>query len=501
MFFLLSSLVSYSQDTWQVIIENDTLTEVGREVLQIETDLYVANRTRCQPDAQSCVKLLKYDRYGKLIWEAEMPSIKMGNDNVMHLHNSSIIITGRSNDGAIPLKYGFYEIDTSGTILDFTEIILPYESNFNYGSLIKGDTLYMYGTAREDLSEEGINVDALIVTYDLVKDTFSYEYFDYGHDFIDIWDMRMVEDGSILFYSAHRRQEYVGDSLDYVVERIWPNGHRIEIYNVTSNSDGGVSIPQMEYLGDDLLVIHFPNEEWHEKKYPNFRIINLKGDLLYEKRYEFLKQNSVSYVGDIRKTNDGDILICGRYFDKMVSDDDLPLNANAFVSKMSREGEIEWFRHFRQEETDGEPVWSGFSSLLTLSDNGIVAVGNIERSPSDLLIMKLDEDGCFSPDDCGGGVITDVEEVEVEDDSHQIMLFPNPVQRNQPLRIEINKSIKANKVLDLKIMDRNGRNIINQEIYSIDMNVDISMLNNGVYIVVMTDQYGNQLIVEKLIVI
>lgn len=77
---------------------------------------------------------------------------------------------------------------------------------------------------------------------------------------------------------------------------------------------------------------------------------------MFEKRYSYLAQNTVSYVGDIRKTNEGDILICGRYFDKMVTEDDLPLNANAFLSKMSREGEIEWFRHFRQEETDGEPV-------------------------------------------------------------------------------------------------------------------------------------------------
>lgn len=43
--------------------------------------------------------------------------------------------------------------------------------------------------------------------------------------------------------------------------------------------------------------------------------------------------------------------------------------------------------------------------------------------------------------------------------------------------------------------------IINQEINSIDLNVDISMLNNGVYIVVITDQYGRQLTVEKLVVI
>jgi len=50
-------------------------------------------------------------------------------------------------------------------------------------------------------------------------------------------------------------------------------------------------------------------------------------------------------------------------------------------------------------------------------------------------------------------------------------------------------------------MDRNGSLIINQEIRSIRADIDISMLTQGVYIVVTTDQDGQQIIVEKLIVI
>ena len=231
--------------------------------------------------------LRKYDQNGNLLWRKEYPDIRHSNENLLHLYNGNLIITGRNNQLENPYEHSYYIIDIEGNIIELKRIKLPYEVNFNYGSLIKGDTLYMYGTAREDLSEVGINVDALIVTYDLVKDTFSYEYFDYGHDFVDIWDMRMVEDGSILFYSAHRRQEYPEGLLDYVVERIWPDGERTTVYNVTSNSDGGVDFPQMEYLGDGVIVINFPNEGITNIFYPNFRIINLDGELLFEKWYPF----------------------------------------------------------------------------------------------------------------------------------------------------------------------------------------------------------------------
>jgi len=151
----------------------------------------------------------------------------------------------------------------------------------------------------------------------------------------------------------------------------------------------------MEYLGDGRIALHFPNEKETTVFYPNIRIINLEGEVLAEQNYSYLQNNVVDYVGDIRKTNTGDILLCGRYKDRKINDDDLPTSRNAFISKMTRDGDIEWLRHFRIEDETGDPVNSGFSSLLSLSDNSIVAVGAIERSPSDLYIMKLDENGCF----------------------------------------------------------------------------------------------------------
>jgi len=262
--------------------------------------------------------------------------------------------------------------------------------------------------------------------------------------------------------------------------------------NQPFNSGGGVDVPQMEYLGDGRIALHFPNEGETNRFYPNIRIINLEGEVLVEQNYRYLTQNSVSYVGDIRKTNDGNILICGRYFDKMVTEDDLSLNANAFVSKMSRDGEIEWFRHFRQEESDGEPVWSGFSSLLTLSDNSIVAVGNIERSPSDLLIMKLDENGCFGPNDCGGGVVTDVEEVVVED-TNSIKVYPNPILGDKLLTIEtLNHPNLENGKLSVTILDIHGQKLINKTINQESSYIDISSLSSGMHIVIIKNHQNRK---------
>jgi hypothetical protein len=490
-----------AQSTWQYIIENDTLAEAGQDVLELDDYLYLASSSRCQPNAQSCVMVRKFSKNGTIIWKSEFPDLRHSNENLIQNYKGNLILTGRKNEISDPQRHSFYEVDTAGNILDLTHINLPFESNLNYGSLIRGDTLFMYGTGREDVSEEGINVDALIVTYDLQKDTSSYEYFDYGHNFVDIWDMRLIEDGSILFYSRHSRQEYTGDSLDWVVERLWPDGHRTSIYNQPYNSEGGVSVPQMEYLGDGLIALLFPNKGLLNRFYPNIRIINLEGEVVLEKKYDYVKQNVFDYTADIRRTNDGDILICGRYYAEKINEEDLSSSANAYISKMTKDGTIEWLRHFRTEDEDGEPIWSGFSSMLSLSDNSIVAVGNIERSPSDLLIMKLDEDGCFSPDDCGGGVITDVEEVIKVENPSQIKVYPNPLSKDHPLRIELSNIIEINGGLLASLIDVNGIQVINQKILNQSTHIDISRLTNGIYFLKVIDDKGAVLTTRKLIVI
>lgn len=491
-----------AQDTWSNIIKNDTLTEQGHGAYEFGGNLYIVSRTRCQPHAQTCAELRKYDMLGNIIWNVQMPTITPSNQNMISSYKENLIITGRRNWIDDPQRHSFYEIDTAGNILNLTHMNLPYQSNFNYGSIIKGDTLYMYGTGREDVTEEGIDVDALIVTYDLVLDTFSYEYFDYGHDFVDIWDMRAIEDGSILFYSRHRRQEYIYDSLDWVVERLWPDGHRTTTYNKPYNSEGGVNVPQMEYLGDGLIVLLFPNENPTIFTYPNIRIINLEGEVVAEQNYDFINPNSFRNTVDIRRTNDGAILLCGSYNDKQLSDDELPSSSNAYVSKMSRDGTIEWLRHFRIEDENTEnPIVSGFSTVLSLSDNSIVAVGTIQSSPSDLYIVKLDEHGCFAPDDCGSGVVTNVEEVIVEDIRSDYKIYPNPAEKEQPLRIEVENAMNINGSMYVQIVDTHGKKVIEDKVDIRNVDIDISSLVSGVYFVSITDHYGNILGIEKLVVL
>ncbi len=490
-----------SQDTWSIIVENDTLSEQGHGVYEFQDNLYILSRTRCLPHAQACAELRKYDIYGNIIWNVQMPWITPSNQNMISSYKGNLIITGRRNYIEDPERYSFYEIDTSGNILDLTHINLPYQSNFNYGALVKGDTLYMYGASIEDVSKEGINVDALIVTYDLVSDTFSYEYFDYGHEFVDIWDMRMIEDGSILFYSAHRLQGSIGDSLDWVVERLYPDGHRTTTFNQPYNSEGGVNFPQMEYLGDGLIALLFPNENPFIWTYPNIRIINLEGEVVAEQNYDYIIQNSFRYTADIRRTNDGDILLCGKYNDKQIDENDLPLSSNAYVSKMSRDGTVEWLRHFRIEDETGEPEESGFLSLISLSDNSIVAVGAISRSPSDLYIVKLDENGCFGPDDCGGGVVTSTEEVTKEDLNSNCKVYPNPIERNQLLLIETVNSTSMLDELNVQIVDVNGRQVLHQKILTQNIDLDISSLSGGIYFLKLINKKGTVLSSKKLIVL
>lgn len=132
-----------SQGYGSYVFENDTLAESGNDLLLTSHAVYTMSLTRCQPNAQSCGRINKFDLNLDFIWSLDLPDFIIANENSLHLINDSILIAvGRKN--MVDQEEGFYHytLNTDGEIINFTTHPLPYESNFNYGSLIHNNTLY-----------------------------------------------------------------------------------------------------------------------------------------------------------------------------------------------------------------------------------------------------------------------------------------------------------------------------------------------------------------------
>ena len=131
-----------SQGYGSYVFENDTLAESGNDLLLTPHSVYTKSLTRCQPSAQACGRVHKFDTDINFMWSLDLPLFNIGNEHSMHLLNdSTIIAVGRNNMSDQDEGFYHYVVNTEGEIIDFIAHQLPYESNINYGSLISNNIL------------------------------------------------------------------------------------------------------------------------------------------------------------------------------------------------------------------------------------------------------------------------------------------------------------------------------------------------------------------------
>ncbi len=124
-----------AQEYLSFIMVDDTITESADHIMYHENHIYTMSLTRCQPNAQSCALLRKFDLNLNPIWSHYFPQTTKSNENGINiLNDSTLIIVGRNN--SLNQKQAFYHhiISTNGEVLGFIEHQLPYESNITLGS-------------------------------------------------------------------------------------------------------------------------------------------------------------------------------------------------------------------------------------------------------------------------------------------------------------------------------------------------------------------------------
>ncbi len=475
--FILVCFNLTGQEYKSFVMIDDTITEGGHDIVYFDDYFYTMSLTKCQPDAQSCALLRKFDRNLDLLWALYFPQTRKSNENGINiLNDSTLIIVGRNNTLNDQQAFYHHTVNTDGQILDFIEHPLPYESNITLGSYLHNNVLYMFGTSREFLSTTGIDVDALIVSHDINTNQDELDYFDYGNNFyVDIYDLQNNSDTTLVFISRRRNFDYSSER-DYVIEEIQPDGSRIELYNVKVPNETGIKDnPSLEVLSDGRIAF-FKTDETDFGTSRTIRILNSSGDFLQDIIIWDQIFPDVSTHYNLTSTNDGGFVISGQYIDRTMSDDESQLNG--MLLKVDKEGELEWVRQYKHYHNGtGEPTRSFLFDVKELPNGDIIATGNVENITNDLWVIKTNSEGCLGDGDCGETTVSIEEEIFQRS---YINVYPNPVISGKNLQVEVSSQVSGR--VDYQLIDMQGRTVhLGQMVSGINM-VSTSGFASGSYV-------------------
>lgn len=451
-----------AQETFAKIYDREE-TRTGRQ-LKRYGDRYFALVTGVCIGAGECCEVMEIDPSGNIIWSKRLPWIDPSSRSLL-VNNDTITISGNHN----PQQTEFYlhqmSVDGGDSLdthiidddrIDLQEMYQLSTIEYNGQYIIAGaarltDTAYAI-MFRVDKS--GV-VDTLFIADQNNLDT-------------DIWDVFEDVNGNLV---AIFKTKFLNNTNFSVIKKY--NKDLDEVWSYTSESIFiNLSIPKGTELDDGRIAMVFGNPDGKHELH-SIRVINPDSTVSWQYDWTHL-DNQARYIYDIETANDGSIFAMGSY-----SHFDFPLpyvSKAPFIIKLSPDGEKIWERAYLEFGENGENKNGLIYDLEELDDGSILAIGQQYNQNGDILIMRLDAEGCLM-DGCGQNVeFTDVEDLIHE----EILIYPNPV--SDLLHIEA----------DIQLRQMILRDITGQVHYSgvYRSSLDMSEYPRGMYLLTLISDKG-----------
>lgn len=483
------------EEYYSKLFYNDSLAQNGREILLRDTSIYVLSGRRCLPNFQECSSFLKLDSKGKIIYETLLPNLDVGNDNTLIHWNSTFIITGHRT--LVEQKFGFYfyQVSLDGEIIDFVHIPLDDSSVINYTSGLNKQTneLFICGALGSNGVDSEIDVDGVIVKYELNNDQFTIENYDNGKIGLDIHDMHPDTDSTLVFLSRRKAAGYQGGHLDWVVEKIYADGSREEIHKTANIGSIDVRIPEFAVLSNGNMIFHLGDSNTATI---NFRILDAQGNFLFDTELENSFWPNVADAYDIQPLVDGGFLVVGRYRYKVDPITEEGIERNGLLLKIDTEGEIVWLHHYRQFHPEtGDYRESLLAEAREMENGDIVALGSVTGgTATDLWLLRVNQDGCLADGACDE-LVTSVDDVKVI--KKYITIYPNPITSDESINVLYNKNqLNPTSVI---IQSLDGQVVKSMDYDKIGNHVSTEGISAGTYVLSILEE-ARVLLSEKVVI-
>jgi len=456
--FLCCFILASAQDTF---IKRMNKGE-NRRAVQVEVfeeRIFVLSAGICDNQFE-CSMIMEIDNQGKILWENTLKWLDIG-PNSMIIDDDVIYLSGNhpsqkkwlwhhmSIDGGDSLRT--YEIYDSTNIFD---------SMFNLGQVKFQDKFCIYGPGNQDGNESSLmyyvnkegELDTLITPFTSSRDADPWEIITYKDEYL------------ILFI----RYEEFGQDPQRIVAKVTAD-KRLDWAYISEEYLLNDAVPRGTVLNDSLAVY---NTRDGFQGSQNIRCINRDSTIYWVNENPQQIGLYKEYFG-VMSLTDGNILGVGSWGD--ARSEPLVLDT-PWLKKISSKGINMWERRFVYFGVDEEESSYGlFFDAAELADGSLVLVGTIDEgfsSPREILIARLDADGCLLGN-CDAEVdITDVLSNTQNEYAIEVNIYPNPA--SQVLRV------KSQDVPDmLEVYSVDGERLIKKDH---SHQIDVSLLANGFYL-------------------
>lgn len=450
-----------AQDTYVKVIDHDE-TRLGLQIVRYG-DRYFIHSGGIYNNQHEGVVVMEIDLEANIIWEKHLPWIDVAPSSMI-IKDDIITLSGNHNPDQT--EFYLHEMSVDGGDSLTTHIIdddrIDLERMFHLSTIHYQDKYLIAGSAR--LVDTAYAI--IFVVDDTTGEVDSLFIPDQNERNTDIWDILEDKDGNFVAFFNIR----FNDNTNIRTIKKY-NSELEEIWSYTTESlFTNLSVPRGTELHDGRIAFTYGDPDGQHEKHA-IRVIN--PDMSVDWQYDWSEIVSVgTSLFNIETAKDGSIYAMGHHT-KFIATPRIEMAP--FIIKISPDGELIWERSYIELDEDGNNKTGLIFDVEELDDGTVMAIGRLRNDNGDILIMRLDSEGCLIEDCEAVSVFTDTDDIEESDTEFSI--YPNPTLDQL--------NISSQKIYEtIKLYNIDGRL---QQTLGYDSTINVERLNKGIYLIELVD--------------
>ena len=455
----------FPQDSYVKVY--DFLASVKTEKLEIYRDrIYAINSQFC--NSSECSLLIELNSEGDTLWTTLIPDIDVAPGSMV-IVNDTITITGNNDSLNTSWRMAHFSLDgekLGETITiehpnrKFTKMFQLSTEYFNHkyaicGSGWDGDTILSLIYIVDSKGE----IDTLITLA--------------GSDRLTAcWDSYIDFNGRLTTYHW---VEFDDSAINYrQIIKFDTNYNKVWTYR-SENSQYNSVVPNGCELIDGSSIMSYTNPEGIEDIHS---VRAIKADKTIGWQYNWgVSPYKVRYILRLKTLRNGDVMGSGYYSENLQN-----IRLSPWLFRLSPEGELLWSRTYVDVDSINNLSRRGaLFDFIEFENGDLMAVGYLNYENSDMLIMRLDSNGCIDPLSCEEiniiDILTDINEISFIKNS-SLKIYPNPAF--DFVKVEFPQIQNST---DVKIYSTTGQVKIECQMTFGQSEFEISTLPPGLYII------------------
>lgn len=438
------------------------------QVLEYKDRIYLSTATWCGAE---CSFLSEVDLDGNILWKAEVPDIDIA-QGTMVVVNDTITITGNNdqNNESFQMAHFTLEGQKIGETITIEHPTRKFTKMFQLTTQYFSDKYAICGTGKLAdnvhysliyvVNKNG-SLDTLITLNQTSNTSVIWD------SFIDsqgrLTTLHWIEDDGpdINFRKIYKFNENLDTVWSYQTEN---NSSDLTVPRSCELLDGRTALAYINPVGDPFLH--------------SIRAVDPDGNLDWQYDYQWTGSRTRE-IYRLKTLRNGDILGSGQYSE---FEENPTIGDSPWLFRMSQEGELLWEHVYYEFDSTLPPNGSSRRGTLfdfvELSNGDILAVGTIKYDDSDMLVMKVDSNGCLDARNCQeANILTYIPDISLKS-IDDIFIYPNPA--HEKICVDFDSPVYS---LDIDVLDISGQRVAFGNMINGHIEMNTFDLPMGVYLV------------------